>query len=282
MSSINVSAWGRRRRSFSDPTPEPNKAFSYADYNRLVSTVDMLAYTQLKHMVDDFTADELRELFIPERHREALTHVYSVEEPNKAYGHIYVDLISVLGTPELVFPEAKAHCVPTATVLGVKFDREKMPDGFVTPTPLCGVHNNPIKGLYGKPTPELQAKFCDMMRIMVRVAGEWAAVKWVLGELQSGLRTPQQARYVWPATYTLAAAAKLGIAESLSEASGRAGNNAITPPQLLPYLKPTYEVVARSVLLGINGDDVEAYRGGQLRLVTSNCEVDDGHTIFGC
>lgn len=281
MTTVNVSAWGGRRRRSYDSNPDKPQAFSNSDYYQLIGTVDRLAHTQLGHMYDDFTADELRELFIPEVYRNSLTETYRLHNDVEAHGEVFIDLMKVLPHQVSVF-DSLASCIPQKVVLRVKWDRGNMPDGFVTPVPLCGQMNRDgaVPGLRGIPNEELHRKFVDTMQTMTTICGEWAAVKWVLSRLHSELRTPQQVRYVWPAIYTLATAAQLNWAAGISEASARAGNNAKVTADVLPYLKATYEVVARSVLLGIDNTVGEHYRDGQCRLVSSEFQISNGSHNF--
>jgi hypothetical protein len=272
---IEVSAWGRRRGSYgNDAPPPPPKAFTQSDYHRLYHAVEALSHTQMSHMYDDFTADELRELFVPEVYRTALTTTYSIEHEHKANGEIFLSLLRCLPNRDSVFgDDPRALCYPKDVTLRVMFNRSTLPDGFITPSPIFGSHTAPITGLRGRPSTELHEKFISTMQTMVRVAGEWATVKWVLERLHNTLKTPQQVRYVWPAAYTLATQAQLQIAEDLANPSSRAGNNAACPAEVMPYLKASYEVVARSVLLGTDPTQASRYKSGQLRLVGNTYEL---------
>jgi hypothetical protein len=199
----------------------------------------------------------------------------------KKRGTVYVDLMRILPHQTCVFGNASmATCIPSKLILRAHWTYDTLPDGFITTEPTCGEHNDPCHHLNGRPPDELRDKFVGMAEQMVRVGGEWATVKWVLQTLQNKLHTPQQMRYVWPAIYTLATAAKLDIAESLSQASSRAGTNAAVPKEVLPYIKPSYEVVSRSVLLGADGDQAKRYRDGQIRLVSLDYELNDGASNF--
>jgi len=252
-------------------------------------TVERMAHTQLGIAMEPFTMDELARLFVPKEYLSSLQLTYRLHNDYEAHGEIYVSMKHMLtGTLE-VFEERDALCVPLNATLFIKFNRKEDGDGgFVTPDPVFGTQQHPMQRLLGpclRPsTPEdqqLAERFVDMCALSLRVAGEWAMVNWVMTRLQNSLRTPQQMRYVWPAVHTIAKAAGLSVADELAQPSARAGTNAVPARMTLPFLKPTYDVVARSVLLGDKAATyANRYRAGQLRIMTSQFEIQPHNTVI--
>lgn len=251
-----------------DNKPSPPEAFSGRDVHKIRQAIERLAKTQLGAISDPFTGDELAGLFVPSNLLKSLREVYRIESRENAYGSITIDLPSVLREPfEAPFAEPAA-CIVKSAKLNVNFHRDGTPDGFMTPSPIFGAVNKPVLDLLGNPDSELRGRFEQQMLLMVRVMGEWACVKWVFEKLQNSVRTPQQMRYVWPAIYPLAVEAKLKDAHLLAHSSSRSGLNASPAPECREYLKPTYEIVANSVLLGHKTEFYNRYSTGQLRV---NC-----------
>jgi len=240
-------------------------AFTGDSYYKINNAITDLAYVNLGVLADPWSADELAELFCPPDLLKSVRQIYSVEEPHSAVGEIYIDLMKIIPVQQEVFPDTlQARVTPEKLVMRLHFDRETMPDGFITPKPVFGGYNAPVWQFKGPAPSELKERFIYQMQEMINAAGRWSMVRWVMNHLQNTVRTPQQARYIWPAIYTLASTGKIRDYQNLAEPSSRAALNAVVDPIVAPYLKPTYEVVANSVLLGVQDAHSSRYRNGQI------------------
>jgi hypothetical protein len=254
--------------------PPPPKAFSGNDFYRMEQAVEKLMITQLGSMQEHFTAADLRLLFVPHEHRRALDHVYRIEEPSHARGEIWLDLTAVLPIDctydKALFDDPQAPAAVKKAVIRLYFQRDFEPEGFVTPTPVFGTRQKPIRSLQGEPPPLLRDRFLENAMLLLRLTAEWSMVRWSMGELQNSLRTPQQMRYVWPATYNIAQTA--GLKMDLSTPSSRAGFNAVPSQDVRGYLRETNDVVARSVLMGVNDEYIERYT--RKDIIVSNVSIE--------
>lgn len=265
------------------PWDKDAEAFTKNEKNMLDLTVDRIAHQQLAAVLDIYSADELRLLFIPKEHRDPLTLSFALHSVEMTHSEIWLRINNLISNPTTsIFGDARA--LPRATQLYVHFDRNTLANGFTTPTPICGASARPIETLPGNPPAELRERFISMLDMMHHIAGEWATVKWVLRQLNRELRTPPQVRYHWPALATLATAARLPIAPRLQQASVRAGTNSSVPSYLRPYLLPTYEVVSNAVLMKNNSDEVARYRVGQMRFYGALFEIngEGGPELINC
>lgn len=253
-----------------DP-PKKYEAFTNRDYHQLHLAIEKLANTQLGIHAEPFNADQLAGLFCPPEHLVALRHVYKIESRDNASGIIYVDLMSVLPMDEPIFDERDAQCIPKKATLSIYFHRDSMQNGFITPKTVFGTGTAPLTTFTGMILEDREA-FCNVASAMLRTAGEWAVVKWVLAKLQYSMRTPQQMRYVWPAIYQLAQLANLKMAADLAKSSLRSGINAVPDRECGGFIRPTYDIVANSALVGTKTEFINRYITGQLRLW--NCEFE--------
>lgn len=249
--------------------PPPPKAFGYGDYHKIEQTIEKMMITQLGAMQEKYTGKELMELFVPHDYRTALKTVYAIEEASQAKGEIWFDLVfGAMHSP--VFEDPAAPTRISEATMRLYFSRDNTPDGFITPTPLFGTRQKPIRRSLASPSEELRRRFYDNCGLLLKLTAEWTMVRWVVDRLQNSLRTPQQMRYVWPAIYNIAQAAELNM--NLSTTSARAAMNAVPAPDARPYLRETNDVVARSVLLGINTEYIE--RHNRKDIVVSDVKVD--------
>jgi hypothetical protein len=246
-------------------------AFTGRDYNKMRHAIDRLGYTMMGiHSDQAYTNDDLALMFVPPYMLDALRLVYQIETDSNASGKLYLDLTKVMPmeTTNLLDDEVECYC--TSAVLQFEFDREKTPGGFITPRPVFGSVYEPMalfKGAQGHYVGEIRSRLLDQMAELLRVSAHWSAVYWMFDQLQDSMRTPQQMRYVWPATYALATTAKLDMAASLSSASTRAAGNAVIPVHVSDFLKPTYEIVSNAALMqGPNEEHIKRWREGPMTL----------------
>jgi hypothetical protein len=240
-------------------------AFSGNDIYKLYNAITELAYVNLGVLADPWSSVELAELFCPPDLLRSATQIYSVEEKSQACGEIYIDLMKLMpNIPSMYAEYPNAVVVPSKLIMRLHFDRDTMPDGFITPKTVFGSYNDGIYQFNGSAPSELKERFIHQMHEMINAAGRWSTVRWVMGFLQGTVRTPPQVRYIWPAVYTLGTIGKIKDYQSLAEPSSRAALNAVVDPIVAPYLKPTYETVANSVLLGVKTEHSSKYRNGQI------------------
>src|SRR5678815_2077744 len=185
--------------------PKKLPCFNGNEWSRLQYAMERMYLTQHGALQEVFTSDELIRLFVPPEYRKGLMLVYEIEETSRARGEIWIDVTQMIKTR--IFEDTDARAEITKAVVRVYFHRDFMKDGFVTPTPLFGTRQSPIK-LTGA-TNDVEGKFADNAALLVQITAEWTMVRWAAAHLQYSLRTPQQMRYVWPATYNIAQAAEL-------------------------------------------------------------------------
>jgi len=227
--------------------------FNGNEWAQFQNAMEKMYLTQHGALQETLTGEELVRLFVPPEFRKGLMLVYEIEETSRARGEIWIDVTRMIKTR--IFDDAAARAEITKATVRVYFHRDFVKDGFVTPTPLFGTRQSPIT--LGPATNDVEGKFADNVELLVQITAEWTMVRWAAAQLQNSLRTPQQMRYVWPATYNIAQAA--GLKMDLSTPSSRAGINAIPAPVVRPFLRETNDVVARSTLMGVNNEYITRY-----------------------
>jgi len=246
--------------------PKPPQVFNGSELSMFLGAMEKLYMTQHGALQEDLTGDELVRLFVPGEYRKGLMLVYEIEETSRARGEIWIDATHWVDKTFFTDEGAKARI--TNCIVRVYFHRDAVKDGFVTPTPLFGTRYTPVR--FGELTNDVEGKFVDNVNLLTQITAQWCMVRWAVDRLQNSLRTPQQMRYVWPATYNIAQAA--GLKMDLSTPSARAGINAIPSPVVRPFLRETNDVVARSSLLGINDEYLARYN--RKTLLITNLAID--------
>src|SRR5262245_3798739 len=262
-----------------DEPKAPPRAFSGNDLYRLLGAIEALAETQLGVLMDPFTGDELKELFVPRQYREALCTVYDLQDTANACGEIWLDLASVrnkVDTTRAIYDDRNATIGIQKAALRIYFHRDFMPNGFVTPKPLFGMREQPRQQLQ-LAGEVLEGRFCRQAEQLLYTAIEWAMVKWTMQKLQTSIRTPPQVRYIWPAIQTLAKVAKLEM--DLTAPSARAGMNARPDPAVAPYLRGTNDTVANSVLLGVDETYRDRFKRGDIRVQYATVITSTGEAV---
>lgn len=250
------------------------QVFNGNEYYKIISAIEKIAQTQFGALQEPLTGDDLKLLFVPYEYRKGLSLVYEIEDTSRARGEIWIDLMALLPLHKTydgsIFMEPEARASIKKAVMRIYFHRDFLHNGFVTPTPLFGTRRSPIRELQEAP-PRLREHFLENAGLLAQIASEWTMVRWVVHHLQNSLRTPQQMRYVWPATYNLAQTAELKM--DLSTPSARAGMNAVAPQVVRPYLRETNDVVARSVLLGVNDEYITRYNRKDIMITDIEIEL---------
>jgi hypothetical protein len=240
--------------------PKPN-AFNNIQANKIEVAMAKLYYTQFGALKDRFTTDDLKLLFVPPEYRAALSQVYQIESDYKATGTIMFDLVQEIGPIRLELVERSASAIIDKCHVKLWFNRASAPNGFITPERIFGRAGKPDAVLQLAPET-LKQRFLENLTLLAKVCAEWALVKWTFMSLNKSLRSPEQMRYVWPATYPLTMAAEMDM--DLSEPSARAGMNAVPASDIRAYLRDTNDIVARSALLGIDKGYMETYASNDL------------------
>ena len=264
--------------------PKEPRAFNGSDIRKLRQAVVDLRDTQLGALMQPFTSPELQELFCPKDYRASLQLVYKLESRIEARGEIYLDLRQLIretGNKNWLFDEDRqAFSNVNRAVMKLYFHRDIMPDGFVTPTPVFGELGTPVTIYKGSVNEVMRKVFADRAQAMLRCTGEWLFVLWVLQKLQNSVRTPPQVRYVWPAIQTLSKVA--GLEMDLTQASVRAGLNAVPDPECAPFLRATNDIVANSVLLGTNNELMLRYRRNEMFIADVGFSLGDTPKMISC
>ena len=254
---------------------KPPRALTWSDYNRVTNTIQETAHQQLGLFAEPFDMKELADLFCPPSMLASLRQVYDIEDPYQARGQIHVDCASMVAGEQIFDDDdLTARCECTRAVLRIRFDREKNPGGFVTPTPVFGDFHKPVDCNFKGPcATDAHQKFTEEVQHLIKIMGRWSMVNWTLQQLQGSLRSPSQMRYVWPAIYTLASKGELTLAREIVTASARAGMNANPSSECKPFLRPTNDVVVHSVLMEQDEDMIRRWSQGQLNLLSCTFNI---------
>lgn len=249
------------------------QAFTWVDVRSIETAIKGTAWHHLGLFAEPFTMPQLADLFCPHQYLSALRTVYDIEEPGRACGEIVIDCAGLM-TDNIFEADGDPYCKCASAVLRICFDRASNPGGFVTPTPIFGSRTKPLGTAFlGLLRSDAYEIFVEEVRQLIRLMGRWSMVLWTFNQLQTSVRSPHQMRYVWPAIYTLATQAKLPMAPSLANASARAGMNANPDARCKPFLRPTYEVVANSVLLEPDKAMIKRWNEGQVSLISCNFTI---------
>lgn len=250
------------------------RAFSGGSYMRVERGITVMADHCRQLDVVDFTCFELKELFIKEWQRDALTMAYDLQEGGP------------LGQQNLYVQFTDTHVRPSVWLkprIRFRFDWPGVREGFLVPAKWGWSREFPAKLLKEAP-PELAAKFDKVTSDETRHAYEWGLVRWVFESLNvpEHCTTPAQMRYVWPALVPIVRAGGADeLASSLSQPSSRAGDSASVPSWIAPYLKTTYDIVAKAVLLREVAREVPVEKGLTYKLHGPNFEISKGVSFAG-
>lgn len=216
----------------------PAVAFSGFNCHRVIGAIHNMA-TRISNMAKPtFTLEELSELFIPPPLQVYLRVAYEAVQP------LYQqDLRVSLGNRRIEGHETAVSAINTAVRFTWSYD--KSPSAFFVPHGLQTIQETA--------SPELVEKFNDATNRMLRVSYEWGLVQWVFRSLnQPGYcSTPQQMRYIWPSILPILTqvAGYTPLVKELQVESARAGDKARAPTEVQPYLRTSYDIVTRAILL---------------------------------
>lgn len=225
-------SWGRRNSSTGEPPKA--KAFSDSMAYQIERAIVMTGMRMLVLNMEEFSFDELKLLFVEPDKRDFLTKAYQATK-----GHN-------INNMELFAQAPLNRC-------RIRFQWRYMDaDGaFFVPRDEGGLRIHALTARADAPQ-ELRERYEDMAERLERTSREWGLVRFVFTQLnQHGYcNTPPQMRYVWPAIPTLLNYAGLGdLAKTLAQPSSRAGDKARIPAQAAPYIRETYDIVTRSILV---------------------------------
>jgi hypothetical protein len=246
------------------------RAFAGGRSLRVLSGIYKLANHASALNKVSFDPDELRLLFVQDWQRSSLTTAYELTEAGPLNRQtLYVEIENPMPlnwmAPRLEFTFNWATC------------RE----GFLVPRRKGYTVEEPARILIGQ-TP-LRSKFEEVVMHECRIAYEWGLVLWVFEQLNQPAynTTPAQVRYIWPALLPiLRMANEHAMANELASPSSRAGDSARCPSWVLPYIKPTYDIIAKGVILH-EVPEVEVDKTITYKLYSPTFKMDNGLSFKG-
>jgi len=256
-------SWGRSRSE-----RDPPRAFSGYNEPTIRNAIKKMAQEQLHMAIRNVTSDDLRNLFIPVEHREAVKRAFGYARENRVNQAI-----------ELQVPDQPSQTQATALnnnrlEINLSWDYNKCKEGFFVPST-------------AKPTvqpdapPELVEKLENLYREASRIAYEFGLVAHVFSALNANgyCNTPAQMRYVWPAIrHIVDKAGMTALGKTLIDASARAGDKARVPPAVADLMVPTVHIVARTLVIG--EVDMQEKRDFNIRMGTAYFQTPDGNVTF--
>jgi len=222
-----------------DDTKRTTRAFTGGSYWRTLAGIDKLAKHAKSLKQVQWSPDELMHLFMPDRMREPMTQAWRLLEGGP--GNLQTLLVGF----DNLMPMQWEH-----PRMAFTFKWPEVRSGFMVPVRygLSVSHPAALQTNEG----QLYEKWRRMLEHEMRIAYEWGLVKHTFMTLNAAdaCTTPAQMRYLWPALVPiLNVAGENVLARQLAQASTRAGDKARCPPPLQPYLKQTFDIVAKGVLL---------------------------------
>jgi len=219
--------------------PPPPRAFMGSAQNNVVAAISRAAAEQRWMVTREIDMNEIRQLYIRSEHREPLRLAFSEVEFNS----IDQTLNALVGVPDDV--RLADNQVP---VVQYEWDHNSAGEsGFFVP-------KYAMKGATFQPDApqELVEKYQSINERLQRISWEWGLVRYVFNGLNKNgwCNTAPQMRFVWPAIRHLVGRFDSKLEMSLVDASARAGDKARVPPELVEYMVPTVNIVARSLLIG--------------------------------
>lgn len=231
-------AWGRR--SYQPPTPQPVKAFSQSNENQIQYTIANMGKKQLSLYAQSFTPIELAELFIEPDDRNALFRAYALAGDSVSHNHnLYVDL-----------PWMKQW--GGIGLLRFSWMTHEWKDAFFVPLLQGAEDTHALRGPRDDAPAELRDRYLNMAERMATLSYEYGLVRWVFLKLnQNGFcNTPAQMRWVWPPiVHILNEAGMKQQALELAQPSARAGDKARIPTEVQPFIRETYDIITRGLLI---------------------------------
>jgi hypothetical protein len=225
-------AWGRNN---SDPPPP--RAFSGSAEANVRAAIVRAAAEQRWMITRDIEMHEILQLYIKPEHRDPLKLAFNEVEFNSIDQSLQVQVPIPLGLNPT--PNQKP-CV----VYEWDWNTSK-PDGFFVPKYAVNCTFQPDA------PEELMEKHASINARLQKVSYDFGLVRHVFEGLNKNgfCNTPQQMRFVWPAIRHLVDRFDKKLGNSLVDASARAGDKARVPPDLVEYMVPTVNTMARSLLL---------------------------------
>jgi hypothetical protein len=222
------------------------RAFTSSNEVNIHGAITRMAMEQRFMAIRNWTIEDLRQLFIPAEHRDAVRQAF-------AYARQSV-IGQVIGLPIPNRPQYSNAAPTQPLVMTLRWDYDKAgADGFFAPA------NGRVE-VQPDASPELLSKLEDLYQDITRITWEFGLVQHVFKELNVNgyCNTPQQMRFLWPAIRHLCDKGGLGqLGKQLIEASPRAGDRARVPAHLdTELLVQTMHIVARTLVIGeVDFDD---------------------------
>jgi hypothetical protein len=217
-----------------------NGAFSGRQRDALQAAVRNLARIHFNRARKQVEPGTLRQLFVPAEHREIVRKAYELAAP-----------------PGTVFELWYAHDTPFArggnpVPFRFTWHAGRCPDGFLIPRSMRGTALKQLTAEHIQPDApaELKETFLATFMTLCDLSWRWGMVMYVLDHLAAANRTVAQVRFVWPTILPLLRCAGCtDLAADNEQVSTRAGDKACVPQEIVHYIKPAGDMVARSFLI---------------------------------
>jgi len=214
----------------------PPRAFRGSQESRIHGVINGIGVQMFRLIKPEFTPAGLLDLFVDPKYHHSLTEAFSESEGAGLTQRIYIDLKSSRVRCHLVF----------------SWDYNKVPGGFFMRARYGGVERRALPGPRAGANAVRLEQFNEMKRRLLQASYEWGLMRRVFDELNqpSYCQTPQQMRFVWPPILQLVK--RMGdeqLISMLQHESSRAGDRARVPEFIKPFIRPTYDIVTRSIFL---------------------------------
>lgn len=247
-------------------------AFSGNYAYAIMNAISNVASKLLSLEYQQFTGDELLTLFIDPEHHDPLKQAWDLTKGNN------------VGTQVLYVKSEWAAQHNGVARIALQWDYRNMVSGFFVPLKQGGKPETAVSVRPEAPA-ELREKFTTMADAITRISYEWGMVRFVFQQLnQHGYcNTPAQMRYIWPAIVPLLRyAGHTQLAADLTQPSSRAGDKARIPAAARDLIKPSADVVTRSLLLDMASINQFAQRPEpHIRVNDPEYEVAPGVSFSG-
>lgn len=250
---------------------EPTKAFPSSQTQPIWTGVHRACRRISTMYYEQFTCSELLELFIEPGDRAAVRRAYELNGGNSAH------------TQNLFVTSPWARQRGGEARIRFQWDFRDVMDGFFVPLKQGGRIETAAMMRDDAPQ-DLKDRFTNMADNLVRTSYEWGMVMYVFNSLNRNgyCNTPQQMRYVWPAISTLLSyGGNKDLAKQLSQPSARAGDKARVPYEVRDLIKPSADVVTRSLLCDMDSLPDGCSLKPSISVQAANYEVSPGNVFVG-
>jgi hypothetical protein len=219
--------------------------------SKIQAAIITIASDLYKLAKQPFSGSELMNLFLPSVFRRPMMLAFKETRGQGMQQQLHIDLKSFAPDAE----EMGIYNINSGMLVFSWTHATMQADGWFPRHTQGGDRGFPITEFVDDANPEIREKFLDVVSRLIRISMEWGLVMRVFMDLnQPGYcATPAQMRYVWPSILLLLKRiddpAARGMVKELTHISARAGDKARIPAPIANLIKPSYDVVTKSVMI---------------------------------